>query len=118
MKNVELFMGRGEIVIFNPDESVRLDVRIEGETVWLTQAQMGELFGVQRQAITKHLKNIFSSGELSRGATSSVLELVHSEGTREVRRSVELFNLDVIISVGFELTQSGEFNSGNGLTLS
>ena len=103
MKNVELFMGMGEIVIFNPDESVRLDVRIEGETVWLTQAQMGELFGVQRQAITKHLKNIFSSGELSRGATSSVLELVHSEGTREVRRSVELFNLDVIISVGFRV---------------
>ena len=59
MKNEELFTGRGEIVIFNPDESVRLDVRIEGETVWLTQAQMGELFGVRRQAITKHLKNLF-----------------------------------------------------------
>ena len=95
--------GRGEIAIFNPDESVRIDVRISGDTVWLTQAQMGELFGVQRQAITKHLKNIFTSGELSHEATSSILELVQSEGNRKVRRPVELYNLDVIISVGFRV---------------
>lgn len=103
MENKDRLKGTGEIVIFNPDESVRLDVRIEQETVWLTQAQMGELFGVQRQAITKHLKNIFASGELSREVTSSILELVQSEGARKVKRQVELFNLDVIISVGFRV---------------
>ena len=80
MKNEELFTGRGEIVIFNPDESVRLDVRIEGETVWLTQAQMGELFGVRRQAITKHLKNLFKEGELKENSVCSILEHTAADG--------------------------------------
>lgn len=99
----ELIDGKGEVAIFNPDESIRIDVRVDRETVWLTQAQMGELFGVQRQAITKHLKQIFLSEELVKGATCSILELLQTEGTRIVRRKVELYNLDVIISVGFRV---------------
>ena len=93
----------GEIVIYNPDESVNINVMVYGDTVWLTQAQMSELFGVQRQAITKHLKNIFVSGELLHEATCSILELVQVEGNIEVRRNVEIYNLDVIISVGFRV---------------
>ncbi|MBO7463881.1 MAG: virulence RhuM family protein [Bacteroidales bacterium] len=92
-----------EIVLYQPDETIKLEVRLENETVWLTQQQMAELFGTQRQAITKHLKNIFDSEELERGSSSSILELLQKEGNRMVRRKVELFNLDVIISVGFRV---------------
>ena len=92
-----------EIVLYQPDETIKLEVRLENETVWLTQQQMAELFGTQRQAITKHLKNIFESEELERGSSSSILELLQKEGNRMVRRKVELFNLDVIISVGFRV---------------
>ena len=100
--------SNGEVVLYNPDDTIRLEVRMNNETVWLSQAQMAELFGTQRQAITKHLKNIFDTHELERSATSSILELVQKEGTRLVRREVELFNLDVIISVGYRVnTQRG-----------
>ena len=94
---------QNEIVIFNPDETIRLEVRVKDETVWLTQAQMSLLFGVQRQAITKHLKNIFSSGELDEESTCSNLEQVQIEGNRKVLRRIEIYNLDVIISVGFRV---------------
>ena len=98
----------GEIVLYNPDDTIRLEVRMNEETVWLSQSQMAELFGTQRQAITKHLKNIFESHELEKTATSSILELLQKEGMRMVRRQVELYNLDVIISVGYRVnTQRG-----------
>jgi len=90
----------GEIVFYQPDNSINLEVRIAQETVWLSQSQMAELFGTQRQAITKHLKNIFDTGELVRESTSSILELLRKEGSRIVKRQVELFNLDVIIYFG------------------
>ena len=92
-----------EIILYQPDETIKLEVRLENETVWLTQQQMAELFGTQRQAITKHLKNIFDREELERSSSSSILELLQKEGNRMVRRKVELFNLDVIISVGFRV---------------
>lgn len=93
----------GEIVFYQPDNSINLEVRIAQETVWLSQSQMAELFGTQRQAITKHLKHIFDTGELVRESTSSILELLRKEGSRIVKRQVELFNLDVIISVGYRV---------------
>ena len=65
-----------EIILYQPDDNVRLEVRLNDETVWLTQAQMAELFGTGRQAITKHLKNIYEIGELERASTSSILELL------------------------------------------
>ena len=95
--------NEGEIILYQPNQDIRLEVRIAEETVWLSQAQMAELFGTQRQAITKHLKNIFDSKELIRDSTSSVLELLRKEGNRYVKRQVELFNLDVIISVGYRV---------------
>ena len=89
----------GEIILYQPDDDVRLEVRLNDETVWLTQAQMAELFGTGRQAITKHLKNIYEIGELERTSTSSILELLQPEGGRMVMRKREYNNLDVIISV-------------------
>lgn len=93
----------GEIILYQPDESVQLEVRLEEETVWLTQAQMALLFGTQRQAITKHIKNIYESKELYKAATSSILEQVQKEGNRFVTRRIEYYNLDVIISVGYRV---------------
>ena len=96
-------MDKGEIILYQPDNSIELEVRIEAETVWLTQAQMALLFGTQRQAITKHVKNIYDCEELNKTATSSILEQVRKEGTRWVSRRIEYYNLDVIISVGYRV---------------
>ena len=91
------------IIYKSKDTEVQLDVKVMNETVWLTQAQMALLFGTQRQAITKHLKTIFDCHELERTPNSSILELLQKEGNRYVKRNVELFNLDVIISVGYRV---------------
>ena len=92
-----------EIILYQPDDAVKIEVRVDDGTVWLTQQQMADLFGTQRQAITKHLKNIYDSAELDRASTSSILELLQKEGLRMVKRKVEFFNLDVIISVGYRV---------------
>ena len=89
--------NKGEIIMYQPDETIRLEVRIDGETVWLSQAQMAELFGTKRQAITKHLQNIYDCEELKREATSSILELVRKEGHRTVKRKIEYYNLDTLV---------------------
>jgi len=101
MNNIE--SNTGEIVMYQPDETIRLEVRVEDETVWLSQAQMADLFGTKRQAITKHLLNIYECEELKKEATCSILELVRKEGNRIVKRKVEFYNLDAIISVGFRV---------------
>ena len=115
MKNVGLLPSgevdgeKNEIIVYQPEGGeFHIEVRVDQDTVWLTQAQMAELFDVQRQAVTKHIKNIFEIHELDEKATSSILELVQKEGPRMVRRSVTLYNLDLIISVGFRVnTQKG-----------
>ena len=94
---------KNEIVVYQPDETIRLAVRLENETVWLTQLKIAELFGVQKAAISKHLRNIFTSGELVREATVSKMETVQVEGSRTVVRTQEFFNLDVIIAVGYRV---------------
>ena len=95
--------AENQIVVYQPNETVRLDVRLENETVWLTQLKIAELFGVQKAAISKHVRNIFSSGELARDATVSKMETVQTEGGRSVVRTQEFFNLDVIIAVGYRV---------------
>lgn len=85
------------------DGAVRVRVLFRDETAWLTQRALAELFGVQVPAIIKHLKNIFESGELRRETTTSKMEIVASEGGREVVRHVELYNLDAIIAVGYRV---------------
>ncbi len=82
---------------------LQLDVRIDSETVWLTQAQIAELFGVQVPAISKHLANVYEEGELERRATISKMEIVRQEGPRAVRRTIEHYSLDAIISVGYRV---------------
>lgn len=97
-----------EIVLYQPNELVRLEVKLQDESVWLTQAQMAILFGTGRQAITKHISNIYKCGELEKSSTSSILEQVQKEGERIVNRWIEFYNLDVIISVGYRVnTKSG-----------
>ena len=73
----------GEIILYRPDDEVKLEVRIEEETVWLTQEQIALLFGIGRPAITKHLNNIYSSGELELNSTCSILEHMGNDGKRK-----------------------------------
>ena len=93
MTNME--QNKGEIVMYQPDETIRLEVRMEGDTVWLNQAQMAELFGTKRPAITKHLQNIYDCEELKREPTSSILELVRKEGSRTVNHR-QLISTDTL----------------------
>ena len=103
MNQSALDSAKGEIVMYQPDETIRLEVRMEDETVWLNQQQMAELFGTGRQAVTKHLQNIYETNELRKDSTCSILKLVRQEGKRIVKRKIEFYNLDVIISVGFRI---------------
>lgn len=86
-----------------PDGAVRVRVLIRNDTAWLPQKAIAELFGVGVPAINKHLKSIFEAGELDPEATISKLEIVRSEGDREVRRTVDIYNLDAIIAVGYRV---------------
>lgn len=90
----------GEIVMYQPDETIRLEVRLGEDTVWLTQQQIAMLFGVQRPAITKHLRNIFRSGELEESSVSSILE--HTAADGKLYRT-QFYNLDAILSVGYRV---------------
>jgi len=93
----------GEIIIYKTgDKQTQIEVKFEKETVWLSQKQMSELFGIEVPAISKHVKNIFDTGELSK-ATLSKMETVQKEGEREIKRSIDHFSLDMIISVGYRV---------------
>ena len=92
-----------QIVVYQPNETVRLDVRLENETVWLTQSQMGELFGCTTRNIRLHLENIYACGELLSEANRKDFFLVRMEGSRTVHRTVTCYNLDAIISVGYRV---------------
>lgn len=90
-----------QFLIYNtPQEDIKVNVVMRDETIWLAQRAMAELFGVQIPAINKHLKNIFEEGELNKKATISKMEIVQNEGGRDVKRAIEFYNLDAIISVG------------------
>ena len=85
------------------DESVSVNAVVKDETIWLTQKAMAQLFSVDVPAISKHLSNIYSDGELSRALTVSKMEIVQTEGVREVKRNTDFYNLDAIISVGYRV---------------
>lgn len=95
-----------EIILYHPDETLSLDVRVEDESVWLTQAQIVELFSSSKSNISEHLKNIFLSGELDKDSTVRKFRTVKTEGDRSVTRTLDFFNLDVIISVGYRVNTS------------
>ena len=88
---------QGEIILYQPDEAVRLEVRLEDETVWLTQAQIAELFQRDRTVITKHINNVFKEKELEEKSNVHFLHIANSD------MPVKFFSLDVIISVGYRV---------------
>lgn len=97
-------VGGGEILVYETqDGGVRVDVRLERETVWLTQQQMSDLFGRERSVVTKHIRNAYAEGELEPAATCARFAQVRAEGARTVSREVEHYSLDVVISVGYRV---------------
>ena len=93
----------GEVVRFNESGMPQLEVWLEGETIWLTQAQLAELFGVKLNTVNYHIKAILKSGELSAEATIRKIRIVQVEGGRQVSRPVDFHNLDMIISIGYRV---------------
>ena len=91
---------KDEIVLYQPNEQFQLEVQLKDETVWLTQPQIAALFGVQRPAVTKHLRNIFQEGELDPNSVSSILEHTAADGKVY---STQFYNLDAILSVGYRV---------------
>lgn len=91
------------LIYKSEQEDIKVNVVIKDETIWLTQKAMAELFGVEVPAISKHLSNIYSEGELQVESTVSKMETVQSEGNRKVKRTLDFYNLDVIISVGYRV---------------
>ena len=93
-----------EFLIYNTAEGdVSVNAVVKDETIWLTQKAMAQVFGVETPAISKHLANVYAEGELKRDATVSKMEIVQTEGTRQVTRLVDFYNLDAIISVGYRV---------------
>jgi hypothetical protein len=96
--------SNNEIIIYQTqDGKTKIDVNIDNETVWLTQAQMVDLFQTTKQNISLHIKNIFEEGELEQSSTVKKYLTVRNEGVRNVSRELEHYNLDVIISVGYRV---------------
>lgn len=97
-------MEENKIVIYQTEDGqTQIDVRLENETVWLTQAQMAELFETDRTSIVRHINNIYRIDELERESTCAKIAQVQTEGKREVKRTIPYFNLDMIISVGYRV---------------
>ncbi len=103
MSKIKSEEKKGDIVIYSSKDGPKLEVRLEEETVWLTQNQVALLFDVKKAAISKHVKNIFNSGELKEKATVSKKETVQLEGDRRITRELTYYNLDMIISVGYRV---------------
>jgi hypothetical protein len=97
-------MQSSEIIIYQSSEgNIKIDVRLEEETVWLSQAQLCELFQKSKATISEHIKNLFEEGELEASTTVRNFRIVQTEGNREVERAIDHYNLDVIISVGYRV---------------
>ncbi len=94
---------QGEFILYQPDETVKLEVRLEDETVWLTQAQIVELFQSSKANISGHIKNIYEQQELEENTTVRDFRTVRLEGKRQVVRKLTYYNLDAIISIGFRV---------------
>lgn len=96
--------AQNPIIIYESDSgALKIDVRIDSETVWLTQAQLADLFGTTKQNISLHVQNIFEEGELDRASTVKEYLIVQKEGSREVSRKIEHYNLDLIVSLGYRV---------------
>src|SRR5690349_8185636 len=97
-------MPDSDLILYeNPDGSIRIDVRLDDETVWLTQEQMALLFDKGRSTVAEHILKAYEEGELEQLATCRKFRQVRTEGNRVVEREIDHFNLDVIISVGYRV---------------
>ena len=94
---------KSEIILYQPEETFKLEVRLESYTVWLTQQQMAELFQTSKQNISLHTNNVFKEKELQEISTVQYSLTVQQEGNRKVKRNIAYYNLDVIISVGYRV---------------
>ena len=103
LSNPSVESGFGEIVLYQPEGDVRLEVRVENDTVWLTQGQMAELFSVKENTITYHIQEIFETDELDYISTTRKIRVVRKEGKRNVARRIDFYNLDMIISIGYRV---------------
>ena len=103
MKNSAESCPTSEIILYQPNETLVLEVRLDAETVWLTQQQMKELFNSSKQNISLHINNIYKEGELDARSTVKDYLTVQKEGSRSIQRIVKHYNLDVIISVGYRV---------------
>ena len=102
--NTNMREDRGQILLYQtPDGVSRIEVKLQGETVWLTLDQMAELFQRNKSTISRHIKNVFDEGELQKEATVAFFATVQSEGDRQVSRDIAFYNLDMIISVGYRV---------------
>ena len=96
--------SKGDIIIYQTDNGLtKIDVRVENETVWLSQQQMADLFDTTKQNISLHIKNIFDEEELDEDSTVKEFLTVQKEGNRRVERKVKYYNLDMIISLGYRI---------------
>jgi len=96
--------SKGQFLVYRTDDGqLKIDVRLEGETAWLTQAHMAELFQTTIPNVSMHLRNVYAEGELQAAATVKEFLIVRPEGNRQVSRTVEHYNLDAIISVGYRV---------------
>src|SRR6266496_3259442 len=96
--------AKTEILIYQSKDGItKIDVKLENETIWLTQYQLAELFQTDRTSIVKHIKNIYETGELTEEATCAKIAQVQKEGNRKVTRDILYYNLDMIISVGYRV---------------
>ena len=103
-KQISAKDGFNEILLYTtPNGKVKVEIYLQNETIWLTQQKIADLFGVQRPAVTKHLKNIFESSELNEKSVSSILEHTAADGKKY---STLFYNLDAIISVGYRVNSS------------
>lgn len=102
-KNIKQNNSTEFLLYTTPNGKVKVEIFLHGENIWLTQAKIAELFGVDRTVVTKHLQNIFEEGELDKKATSAKIAQVQKEGQRQVKRDVEFYNLDAILSVGYRV---------------
>ncbi len=107
-------MNTGEIIIYkNREGSIKIDVRLEDESVWLAIEQMALLFGKGRSTIAEHVANVYEEGELEPNPTCRKFRHVRKEGARDVERDIDHYNLDVIISVGYRVKSQWQMKYTN-----
>lgn len=104
----------GEVLLYQRDGAPALEVRLDADTVWLSQQQIADLFQTSRTNVVEHVRNVYDEGELDESVTCRKFRQVRSEGTRQVSRELPFYNLDLIISVGYRVKAGSPHSSVSG----